>query len=293
MTEPHLRAGEPCVLTTRQVPVTRVVCPNAGPMTGPGTNTYLIGNRTLALLDPGPAIAEHTHNLLDVLAGRTLQWILVTHTHGDHSPGAAALAAATGAQLVGLAPAADAQYQDRTFQPQQVYRDGDVLSCDEYTLRLLHTPGHVGNHLCFLLEEEGMLFTGDHILQGTTPVILPPDGDMAAYLTSLRRLAAMPLQWLAPGHGEVMAEPAQMIETLIRHRLRREQKIVSVLRQLRSADLDELVVPVYDDVPAHLLPWAKKTLLAHLIKLRSEGQVTETPDTRGDISAGRWHWQEQ
>lgn len=249
----------------------RVLCANASMMTGPGTNTYVLGDGELAVVDPGPALPVHTDAIMQALSGRPLRWIFVTHTHGDHSPGTVALQALTGASVIGFAPPPDALYQDASFTPDRLFRDGEQITCDGFSVRLIHTPGHVSNHVCFLLEEDGLLFTGDHILQGATPVILPPDGDMRDYLTSLAQLRELPLRALAPGHGEIMLEPAQMISTLIRHRMRREQKIVTALQALGPATLDELVIQAYDDVAEHLLPWAKKTLLAHLIKLQRDG----------------------
>lgn len=275
-----MTAGVPVRLDSGRVPVSRVVCPNPGMMTGPGTNSYLIGGERLALVDPGPVSPEHLQAILKALRGRPLDRILVTHTHGDHSPGTAALQERTGAGVVGLSPPAG-RYQDRTFCPDRRYRDGERLECDGFSVRLLHTPGHVSNHFCFLLEEEGMLFTGDHVLQGMTPVILPPDGNMQDYLHSLERLRALPLTSLAPGHGTLIEDPGQTITTLIRHRLWREQKVVTVLRQQSSAvTLDELVAGVYDDVAQHLLPWAAKTLLAHLYKLEAEERAAQKD--------GRW-----
>ncbi|MEX1198116.1 MAG: MBL fold metallo-hydrolase [Pseudohongiellaceae bacterium] len=275
-----MMAGVPVRLDNGQVPVARLLCPNPGMMTGPGTNSYLIGERRLALVDPGPVSPAHLQAILEALQGRPLDWILVTHTHGDHSPGTAALQEETGATVVGLA-APGSQYQDAAFRPHRLYHDGERLDCDGFSVTLLHTPGHVSNHLCFLLEEEQMLFTGDHVLQGMTPVILPPDGDMRDYLRSLERLRDLPLASLAPGHGTLIANPAQAITTLIRHRLRREQKVVNVLqRQLAPVTLDELVAEVYDDVAQHLLPWAAKTLLAHLYKLEREERAAQRD--------GRW-----
>ncbi len=288
MQESRFIPGTPVRLTTATVPVYRLLCPNAGMMTGPGTNTYLIGDRAFALIDPGPALPGHTQAIVDFLAGRPLHRIFVTHTHGDHSPGTVALRQATGAEVIGMQPPPDAAYQDRSFVPDHPGQNFAQIVCDGFTIQLIHTPGHVSNHLCFLLEEEGMLFTGDHILQGTTPVILPPDGNMTDYLESLQQLLELPLRTLAPGHGEVMDEPQQMITTLIRHRLRREQKIVSSLGRLGMATLDELVVPVYDDVPQHLLPWAKKTMLAHLYKLRQDGRAALAQEDSDDVESQTW-----
>lgn len=263
---------------TGKVTVQRVLCPNASMMTGPGTNTYLVGDRDMALVDPGPALPEHTAAIIQALAGRPLRWIFVTHTHGDHSPGTAGLQAITGATVIGFAPPPEALYQDASFRPDRRFLHGERIVCDGFVMRLIHTPGHVSNHVCFLLEDDGLLFTGDHILQGTTPVILPPDGDMGDYLDSLQQLRSLPLKALAPGHGDIMHEPEQMITTLVRHRMRREQKILAALQDLGPATLDGLVVQVYDDVAEHLIPWAKKTLLAHLIKLQRDGCASADGD---------------
>lgn len=263
-----------------RIPVSRILGRNPGPMTGPGTNSYLIGGSTLCLVDPGPRDAAQFDSFMAAIGTRRLAYILVTHTHGDHSPGALQLQQATGAELVGL-PAPDVPGHDKSFQPGRIWQHDDVIDCGDYRIKLLHTPGHVSNHICFLLQEEQLLFTGDHILQGTTSVILPPDGDMSAYLESLQFLQALPLQALAPGHGEIMNAPQEEIRNLVAHRLRREQKVLARLGTLGAADLDALVLSVYDDVAPHLLPWAKRTLLAHLVKLQKERRV--------DCRQQHWH----
>ncbi|MCB1648766.1 MAG: MBL fold metallo-hydrolase [Pseudomonadales bacterium] len=256
------------------IPVMRVLAPNASAMTGPGTNTYLLGRERLAIVDPGPADPVHTGNLLRALQGRPVEGIFVTHTHSDHSPGTAVLLQHLEAPVIGL-PAPPGSGQDPGFRPSRHYTDGDIVHLSEFSMRLLHTPGHVSNHLCFLLEADGMLFCGDHILEGMTPVILPPDGSMKAYLDSLVRLASEPIRLLAPAHGRVMDEPQQVIQRLIRHRLQRERRLLSVLAAQGG---DILALPllterVYEEVPKHLLPWAQRTLLAHLIKLEQEGRA--------------------
>ena len=258
-----------------RTPVSRILGRNPGPMTGPGTNSYLIGKERLCLIDPGPVDEKQLSNFLEAIKGNKLEYILVTHTHGDHSPAAKMLQAETGAELVGIV-APDALGQDHTFSPSKIWGDGDEINCDEYKLRLIHTPGHVSNHICYLLIGEGLLFTGDHILQGTTSVILPPDGDMGAYLNSLQSLKDLPLRFLAPGHGAVMDNPAKEIQHLINHRMKRERKVLSGLEKLENCLLDDLVLVVYDDVAAHLIPWAKKTMLAHLLKLQRDGIVAES-----------------
>ena len=251
--------------------VRRLVAPNPGMMTGPGTNTYLLGDEDVAVLDPGPLIDEHVDAILRAGAGR-IRWIVATHTHPDHSPAWLPLHAATGAEVIGAKPWDD-RFQDDTFNPDREVSDQDVLQTGEFTLRALHTPGHVGNHYCYLLEEEGMLFTGDHIMQGSTVVIVPPSGDMKAYIDSLTLLLDYPLRSLAPGHGGVIEDPVGTVEWLVKHRLGREQKVLDGLEQLGSANLDELVLVVYDDVDKQLHEMAKLSMTAHLIKLQREGRA--------------------
>jgi len=265
-------AGVAIPIETEAVPVRRILGRNPGPMTGPGTNSYLIGEKRLSLLDPGPADATQLQSFLQAIGDAQLENILITHTHGDHSPGALALQEATGARLVGL-KAPDVAGQDRTFAPDKLWRDSETIDCGEYTVQLIATPGHVSNHICFLLLQEQLLFTGDHVLQGTTSVILPPDGDMAAYMNALERLLLIPLKALAPGHGGIMREPHREIEKLIAHRLKRERKVVAGLESLGAVSVDELVLTVYDDVAEQLIPWAKRTLLAHLLKLQQDGRI--------------------
>jgi glyoxylase-like metal-dependent hydrolase (beta-lactamase superfamily II)/8-oxo-dGTP pyrophosphatase MutT (NUDIX family) len=258
--------------------VTRIVAPNPGMMTGPGTNTYLVGESDLAVIDPGPAIEEHVRAVLAAGAGR-IRWVLCTHTHLDHSPAAAAIKAATGAVLIGR-PAPALPGQDQGFAPDRVLGHGDRFMFGGLTLRALHTPGHASNHLCYLLENTRMLFTGDHVMQGSTVVINPPDGDMRAYLASLELLLAEDVLILAPGHGYLIGEPHREVRRLVRHRLAREHKVVSALARLGAAELDALVREVYDDVSARLHGVAMRSLGAHLEKLAAEGRAHST--------AGRW-----
>lgn len=258
--------------------VSRVTAPNPGVMTGPGTNAYLIGTDALALIDPGPESAPHLSVMLEAVggnAGKRLKWILCTHTHLDHSPGARALKAATGAELLGFSPVPDDGRQDAGFAPDRALRDGDVLDGGGFRLRAVHTPGHASNHLCYLLEGERLLFTGDHVMQGSTVVISPPDGDMIAYLRSLKRLLALDLAALAPGHGRVIGKPHDEVRRLVAHRLKREQKVIGAFGRRNPATLDELLPLVYDDVPQGIHAVARRSLHAHLIKLRDEGRAGE------------------
>jgi len=251
--------------------VRRLVAPNPGVMTGPGTNTYLLGDEAVAVLDPGPAIASHIDAILEAGDGR-MRWIICTPTHPDHSPAWQAVAAATGAEVIGALPADD-MFQDDTFRPGRELQHDDVLAAPEFTLRAVHTPGHVSNHFCFLLEEEQMLFAGDHIMNGSTVVIVPPSGDMKAYIESLQLLLRYPLKFIAPGHGEVMDDSRGVVEWLVNHRLKREARVIAGLQQLGRATLDQLVKVVYDDVDTSLHKMAKLSLLAHLIKLQHENRA--------------------
>ena len=257
--------------------VRRVTARNPGTMTGPGTNSYLVGaGDEWAVIDPGPADDRHLRALLDA-APRPVRYILVTHTHQDHSPGALPLQTATGALLLGRTTS-HRHWQDPTFTPDRELRHDDLLTiAPGVTLRVVHTPGHASNHLCFLLEEERMLFTGDHIIQGSTVVIDPPDGDMAAYIASLQSVLREPLDCLAPGHGTLIPDPHAAIQALIQHRLRREAKVLAALPAEPTA-LPALVPRVYDDVSPQLHTLAERSLLAHLLKLEAEGRARRSGD---------------
>ncbi|NUA31822.1 MBL fold metallo-hydrolase [Cupriavidus basilensis] len=259
----------------------RVTAGNGSVMTGPGTNTYFVGDparNEWAVIDPGPDDEAHVDAVLAAAPG-PIRWILATHTHIDHSPATSRLKAATGAPVLGR-PAPQTPRQDQTFQPERILAHGERLALGEgCTLRVVHTPGHASNHLCFLLEEEKTLFTGDHVMQGSTVVINPPDGDMRAYLASLTALQDEDLEWLAPGHGFLMPRPADAIRTLIRHRMQREAKVLNALRELGETGIDALLLRVYDDVPERMLPVAKRSLLAHLLKLVQDGRVQESDET--------------
>ncbi|MCR9106052.1 MAG: MBL fold metallo-hydrolase [Gammaproteobacteria bacterium] len=262
--------GIPFALTDR---VRRIVAPNPGVMTGPGTNTYLLGNKDVAVVDPGPAEPSHIDAILDA-AGDDIRWIVCTHTHPDHSPAWQKIHEATGAQTLG-GPVVDDPFQDKTFTADRLLQHDDVLSTPEFTLRAVYTPGHVGNHFCFFLEEDGMMFAGDHIMNGSTVVIIPPSGDMKLYIESLQRLLDYPLKSIAPGHGELMEQPSEVVEWLVNHRLQREAKVLAGLQQLGKSSLDDLVKVVYADVDTSLHKMARLSLSAHLIKLAQESRATD------------------
>lgn len=252
--------------------IRRLVAPNPGPFTGEGTNTYIVGTQELAVIDPGPADASHLEAIV-AACDAPVAWILVTHTHADHSPGAKALRERTGALVVGRR-APEVPRQDRRFRPDTEPTDGERVVLEGASLRCLETPGHASNHLCFLLEEERVLFTGDHVLGDVTPVIVPPDGDMVDYLASLARLQALDLAALAPGHGPLLPDPAATLAGLVSHRLRREARVVEQLLAMGEGPLEALLPRVYEDVPASLHEIARHTLLAHLIKLEREGRAS-------------------
>ena len=245
--------------------VTRIIAPNPGLMTGPGTNTYIVGG--VAVLDPGPAIDSHIEKILE---HKGIKWILCTHTHLDHSPAAVAIKAATGAQVLGR-PAPDGQ--DATFKPDFVLENGQRIDLGEISLRAIHTPGHASNHVCYLLEKTRMLFTGDHVMQGSTVVINPPDGNMRAYLESLERLLGEDIAIIAPGHGYLVGAPHKELRRLIAHRLNRERKVIAALERLEHPSVEEMLPLVYDDVPERIHRVAARSLTAHLEKLMAEGAV--------------------
>ena len=252
--------------------VRRILAPNPGIMTGPGTNTYLVGVDEIVVIDPGPDDAEH----LDAVAGCggcRIRWILCTHTHADHSPGAAGLAERTGAEVLGFGSVGD-----DGFEPDRTLVDGDRLDGSEWRLTAVHTPGHASNHLCFLLQEEHLLFTGDHLMQGSTVVIKPPDGDMAAYLDSLAKVRALRLKALAPGHGHVIEDPNALIDWYVEHRLERERQVLAALAEAGTASVDQLVATCYQDVDQERHPIAAHTVLAYLRKAQDEGKATTDGD---------------
>lgn len=253
--------------------VRRVLAPNPGVMTGPGTNTYLVGIDEIAVIDPGPDDAAH----LDAVAacgGDRIRWILVTHTHADHSPGAAGLKERTGATVMG--------FDERDeFKPDGTIGEGFCVEATEFRLRAVHTPGHASNHLCYLLEQERLLFSGDHIMEGSTVVISPPDGDMAAYLDALRRLKQMRIRAIAPGHGQLIDDPLAKIDEYLTHRDEREAAILHAVED-GAATVDSVVKRVYVDVPEALHPIARHSVYAHLLKLKSEEKV------HGEDLDGEW-----
>jgi glyoxylase-like metal-dependent hydrolase (beta-lactamase superfamily II) len=236
--------------------VRRIVAPNAGPLTGAGSNTYLVGVDEIVVVDPGPDIASHVDAIVGC-GGDRIRWIAVTHSHEDHAGATVALAERTGAELI------------------ESVDEGFGIEATEFRLEALRTPGHTPDSRCWLLEEERMLFSGDTVIDGSTVVIAPPEGDMTAYLASLERLSArrLRLRTIAPGHGHLIDDPAARIAAYIAHRLEREAAIVAALES-GATTLDQLVDAVYVDLHPTLREAAAQTVHAHLLKLASEGRAT-------------------
>jgi glyoxylase-like metal-dependent hydrolase (beta-lactamase superfamily II) len=270
----------------------RLTAPNPGLMTGPGTNTYVLGLGELAVVDPGPDDPTHRAALLAAAAPRgTIAHILVTHTHIDHAPGAADLAAETGAEIIGFAPADG-------FAPDRCVGEGwhlDLSGGVGLTLAAVHTPGHASDHLCWLVAQQRTLLTGDHVMHGSTVVIRPPDGSLREYLSSLDRLRHFdpPLQRLAPGHGRLMERVPDVVDALIAHRLARHAVVAEALADMSQASVDDLLGQVYDDVTEQQLPVARFSLWAHLRHLAEEGRAEPLGvDGGDDTMETRWRWVE-
>lgn len=266
--------------------VRRVLAPNGSPFTYTGTQTYLIGgNEGLAVIDPGPDLPEHLAALDAAIGGAPVTAILCTHTHRDHSPAAAPLAAGTGAPIVGCAPLAlssdepraDVSF-DMAYRPDRVLADGESVTGAGWTLTAVATPGHTSNHLCFALAETGALFTGDHVMAWSTTVVVPPDGDMAEYMASLDKLHARHDRIYYPAHGPAVTKPRQLVRGMIGHRRQRERQILKLLER-RTHLISELVPQMYKGVDERLWPAAGQSVKAHLIDLERRGLVARSEET--------------
>jgi glyoxylase-like metal-dependent hydrolase (beta-lactamase superfamily II) len=263
--------------------VVRVLVPNASMMTGSGTNSYLVGSKDLVVIDPGPDDAEHVGKLAELSAGR-LAYILVTHHHPDHAPGAARLAAMTGAPILSFGTVPSTPFA--VVVPDRALADGDVVAVAGLSLTALHTPGHTSDHLSFMANFDEtqstprVLFSGDTVIGGSTVVVAPPDGDMVAYMSSLERLLHLSpsADVIAPGHGELIEDPDEAINDYLARRRARE---LSVLDALASgpATAADLVASIYPDLARGLDGVATRTVWAHLRKLGSEGRThSRAPD---------------
>lgn len=265
--------------------VRRVLAPNGSPFTFTGTQTYLVGNADgLAVIDPGPDLPEHLAALEAAIAGAPVVAICCTHTHRDHSPAAAPLAARTGAPIIGCAPLvlesdeprADAPF-DAGYRPDGVLAHGERIAGPGWTLAALATPGHTSNHLCYALEETGALFTGDHVMGWSTTVVAPPDGDMAAYMDSLALLHDRGDRVYYPAHGPLVGKPRQLVRGMIGHRRQREGQILRLLGK-RPHTVGELVPAMYKGLDERLWPAAGQSVRAHLIDLERRGVVARSEE---------------
>lgn len=271
--------------------VRRLLAPNPSPMTGPGTNGYIIGEGNVAVIDPGPDDDRHLAAWLDALAGEEVSHILVTHAHLDHSALARRLSQAVGAPVVGfgrwdagrsptmerlaaLGEAAGGEGVDRSFDPQSRVTDGEVIAGSDWMLEVMHIPGHFAGHLAFVFGD--VVLTGDHVLGWTSTIISPPDGDLRAFMASCDRLMALGARALLPGHGDLIEDPRSRIDWLVRHRLQREREILDLLSG-GDLEIGEMVPRLYVDTPSELWPAAARNVLAHLVALVEDGRVQAGP----------------
>lgn len=253
--------------------VRRVLAPNASTYTYTGTQTYIVGHGAVAVIDPGPTDPAHVAALLAATAGERIAAILCTHTHRDHSPAAALLKAATGAEIVGCAALAAAGREfDHDYAPDRVLADGETLRGDGWTIAAVATPGHTSNHLCFALNDSQALFSGDHVMGWSTSVVIPPDGDMGDYVASLERLVGREERVYYPGHGEPIADPQRLVRAMIGHRRHREAQILRLLGE-GATTVPDIAARAHAGIAAGLVRAAEASVLAHLIELERRGLV--------------------
>jgi glyoxylase-like metal-dependent hydrolase (beta-lactamase superfamily II) len=259
--------------------IRRVLAGNPSPFTFTGTQTYIVGEGEVGVIDPGPDLSEHLDAILAATTGEKITAIICTHTHRDHSPASRPLAAATGAPIIGCAalaldddgPRADAAF-DFDYAPDRVLGDGDCVEGPGWRLAAVATPGHTSNHLCLAMEGTGALFTGDHVMGWSTTVVSPPDGDMAAYMQSLDLLLKRDDKIYFPAHGPAVEKPHRHVRALITHRRMREQQI---LRRLGEGEgrIPAMVETMYQGTDPRLFPAAGRSVLAHLVDLEARGLV--------------------
>lgn len=259
--------------------IARLLAHNPSPFTFTGTQSYLVGGDEVAIIDPGPADPGHVEAIVDALGSRPLLAIVCTHTHRDHSPAARPLAERTGAPIVGCAalvpesvgPRADASF-DGDYSPDRVLEDEESIEIDGRALTAVATPGHTSNHLCFAWGDA--LFTGDHVMGWSTTVVVPPDGDMAAYMASLDRLRRRDDRIYFPAHGPAVTNPQQYVRHLMGHRMQRERQIVRLVGE-RPSEIPEIVAGAYPGLDPRLVGAAAGSVLAHLTDLERRGLVVQ------------------
>lgn len=262
--------------------IARVLAHNPSAFTYYGTQTYLVGERELAVIDPGPDLPDHLDALEKAVGGRPVVAIMCTHTHRDHSPAARPFAIRIGAPIVGCAPLsletvgprADASF-DGDYAADRVLEDGDSVQVDGRALTAVATPGHTSNHLCFAFGDA--LFTGDHVMGWSTTVVVPPDGDMAAYMRSLDKLRRRDDRIYYPAHGPAVDNPRQYVRHLVGHRMQREKQILSLVKE-RSRGIPDIVANAYPALDPRLLAAAGGSVLAHLLDLEQRGLVEPQGD---------------
>ena len=265
------------VLDQLEPGIARVLAANPSAFTYTGTQTYLVGDREVAVIDPGPSLPEHLAALIEAIGGRPVAAILCTHTHRDHSPAARPLADATGAPIIGCAPLvlddagprADAAF-DRDYATDRVLGDGEAIAVEGRRLAAVATPGHTSNHLCFADEASGALFTGDHVMGWSTTVVFPPDGDMAAYMASLAKLQQRDDRIYYPAHGPPITNPKQLVRGFIGHRMQRERQILSLI-ETGERTIPEIVAAAYPGLDPRLTIAAGGSVFAHLLDLEARG----------------------
>lgn len=268
--------------------IRRLVAQNPSPFTFHGTGTYFVGeteggahraNGPVAIIDPGPAIVSHMHALEKFLETVEVSHILVTHNHVDHSPAAHPLKLITGAEIYAFDVSGQADIdnhaeegRDRAFTPDHILKDGDIIDGDGWTLDVVHTPGHLSNHLCFGLREEKALFTGDHVMGWSTSVVSQPDGDMKDYLASLEKLLHRDDEIYYPTHGAPIKNPKPFVKALIDHRYQREDQILAAIAG-GATTIPQMVETIYSDIPTYLHPAAASSVLSHLIHMVNSGRI--------------------
>ena len=261
--------------------IDRLVADNPGPFTYTGTGVYIVGDKNVAVIDPGPATPNHKAALAKALEGRRVTHVLVTHHHIDHSPMAKPLAEEHGCMVYGYGlqarPPEGGEIRleagdDLGFKPDVEICDGLKINGDGWTIEAIHTPGHTSNHMCYALHEENVLFSGDHIMGWSTSVVSPPDGHMGDYLNSLGRILDRNFDRIIPTHGPVIENAPEFVQAYIDHRLDREQQICEALSE-GLTDITDIVLRLYTDIDKRLHPAAAHSVLAHIIHLRETGRI--------------------
>ena len=261
--------------------VKRLLAKNPSPFTYYGTGTYIIGREELAIIDPGPLVKTHIEKLLKIIKKASKVKLLITHTHADHSPAAMVIKENIECTTFGHGPYKRKKFDtnfeeghDLTFKPDVYLNDGDIVKGKDWTIRAIHTPGHTSNHMCYGLEENKILFTGDHVMGWATTVIVPPDGNMTFYLESLKKILNYKYEVFYPTHGGPIIKPKQFVKALIAHRLMRQTQITNELSK-NETTIKEMVSKFYKTTDKRLWPAAEKSILANLLSLKDKGVVID------------------